>query len=216
MIRELMGSRRSIRRFRAEMPSRELIEGVVRAAVTAPSASNQQPWRFLALTDRAAIATLASAVRAAVGRILQHVEERFRPPLLAYGENFARFEAAPIVLVALWRPFRLLSHVAGDAMPAACVERIDDLERGSGLVSASLALGHLLLAAHAAGLGACCMTGPLLASDETRDLLRIPPSWRVAAFVPLGFPDETPPPTPRKPVEQILTWITDERTTHGT
>lgn len=207
MIHELLASRRSVRRFRDEMPSREVIETIVRAAGRAPSASNQQPWRFLAVTDRSLIAALANEVRAAVSRVASAVEPELDEPLRRYGEYFVRFEGAPIVLVVLWRPMRVLSHLAKSGADRSCMDRIHELEEGSGLVSSSLALGNLLLAAHEAGLGACCMTGPLLAAEETRALLSIPSSWRVTAFVPLGFPAEEPPPTPRKPLERILTWI---------
>lgn len=193
------------------MPSRAVVEKIVGAATTAPSASNQQPWQFLAVTDRPLITALADAVRAAVTRIAAHVEEGFQESLRNYCEYFTRFEGAPIVLVVLWRPLRILSHLAGNGVPAQCMEGIRELEHGSGLVSSALGLGNLLLAAHEAGLGACCMTGPLLATSEIRALLPVQPSWRVTAFVPIGFPDEDPPATPRKPVERVLTWIDSER-----
>ncbi len=52
MILELMKSRRSVCRFKPEVPPRKLVEQVIEAAITAPSASNRQPWRFLAVADR--------------------------------------------------------------------------------------------------------------------------------------------------------------------
>lgn len=54
-------TRRSIRRYTAEPVTPEQIETVARAAMAAPSAGNQQPWHFVALTSpeqlRAASAT---------------------------------------------------------------------------------------------------------------------------------------------------------------
>lgn len=47
-----MLSRRSIRKFTSEEVSKETIELLLRAAMSAPSACNQQIWRFLVVTDR--------------------------------------------------------------------------------------------------------------------------------------------------------------------
>lgn len=51
------------------------------------------------------------------------------------------------------------------------------------------------------------MTGPLVASDVLREILHVPASWHLAALVPIGYPDEEPAPTARKPVERVLQWI---------
>src|SRR5206468_362591 len=65
-------ARRSVRRFKPDMPDRALIEALIEVATTAPSASNKQPWRFLVVTNRAVIERLAAAVREAVDRIARH------------------------------------------------------------------------------------------------------------------------------------------------
>ena len=51
------------------------------------------------------------------------------------------------------------------------------------------------------------LTGPLVAVDDIRDILRVPPSWQIVALIPIGFPDEEPAPTARKSVEQVIQWI---------
>jgi nitroreductase len=51
------------------------------------------------------------------------------------------------------------------------------------------------------------MTGPLVAEDALRDALSVPEGWEVLALVPLGFADETPPPTGRRPSEKVTRWI---------
>jgi len=81
------------------------------------------------------------------------------------------------------------------------------MERDSGLIGTSLALQNLLLAAHARGLGASGMTGPLVAADAVRDLLGIPASWHIVALVPMGFPDENPAATTRKAAPLVTQWI---------
>ena len=48
-----MQSRRSVRAFDARAVPREVIESCLRAAASAPSGANQQPWRFVAVSDPA-------------------------------------------------------------------------------------------------------------------------------------------------------------------
>lgn len=49
---EAIVSRRSIRKYTGEPVSDELIETVLHAAMAAPSAGNQQPWRFIVLRSQ--------------------------------------------------------------------------------------------------------------------------------------------------------------------
>ena len=203
----LMGARRSVRRFRPELPDKAVIESVLASAVTAPSASNKQPWRFLVVKNRETIAGLAAAVRAAVDRVALAVEPEFEPSFRAYGDYFTRFEHAPLVIVPIYRPLTILSNLTGPRLGADDRERVQTMERDSGLIGTSLALQNLLLAAHAAGLGASGMTGPLVAADVIREILRVPASWHIVALVPVGYADEAPAPTTRKSALQVTEWI---------
>jgi len=45
-------TRRSVRRFTDQPISSQDLEGVLRAAIHAPSANNQQPWQFVVIDDR--------------------------------------------------------------------------------------------------------------------------------------------------------------------
>lgn len=205
----ILHARRSVRRFKPEPPPRALIEGLLEAAVSAPSASNKQPWRFLVIASRERIAALAAAVREAVARVAGHVEPASQAAFRAYGDYFTRFEAAPVVIVPLHRRLPLLSHLVDERLPADDRARVEALERDSGLIGTSLALMNLLLRAQSLGLGASGMTGPLLAVDRLRALLDVPPSWEVLALVPIGWPDEDPTPTARKPATVVTRWIED-------
>lgn len=49
---EAILTRRSIRRFKPDPVPPELFEKLMRVAMAGPSASNQRPWQFLALTER--------------------------------------------------------------------------------------------------------------------------------------------------------------------
>lgn len=203
----LLRERRSVRRFKPEPPPRELIERLLEAATSAPSASNKQPWRFLVVTAPERIAAMAAAVREAVGGVAAHVDPSWRASFEAYGSYFTRFETAPVVIVPLHRPLQLLSHMVEERPEPAARARIAAMEESSGLMGTAMALENLLLAAPALGLGASGMTGPLLAADRLEALLEVPRGWRIAAVVPVGYPDEEPAPTARKPVASVTRWL---------
>ncbi len=52
-------TRVSIRRFEDKPVEKEKIEALLRAAMAAPSAGNQQPWEFYVVTDRAVLEALS-------------------------------------------------------------------------------------------------------------------------------------------------------------
>lgn len=54
-------SRRSIRNYTGQPISGEDIETILRAAMAAPSAGNQQSWRFIVVTDREQLTRLSTA-----------------------------------------------------------------------------------------------------------------------------------------------------------
>ena len=50
---EAILTRRSIRKFKSQVVSDDLITQLLKAAMYAPSAGNQQPWHFIVVKDRA-------------------------------------------------------------------------------------------------------------------------------------------------------------------
>src|SRR5262249_5889553 len=146
-LHELMASRRSVRRFTAEAPPRALVEPIIQSAVTAPSASNRQPLRFVIVTSRPTIDALAAAVPTAVDRSARAIEPGFQPSFRAYGDYCRRFDAAPTVIVPLFRSITTLSNLTGARLGEDDRARIAAMERDSGIIGTSLALQNLLLAA---------------------------------------------------------------------
>lgn len=206
-IYEAMRDRRSIRRFKPDPVTRDVITSLVDAAITAPSASNKQPWRFLVVEDRARIGRMAEAVREATSIVSSHIPETSQPSFRAYGDYFTRFESAPAVIVPIHRAMSVLSNLVDDALDEETRGTIRHMEEQSGLVGTSLALMNLLLMAHAIGLGASGMTGPLVAEPALRSILEVPDGWGIVALVPVGWPAEGPVPTDRKPVDKVIRWL---------
>ena len=156
---------------------------------------------------RDTIKEMVLATRAALDRITRCVRPEFREGFAQYAIYFTRFEAAPTVIVPLYRPTVLLSNLAEPHLPDEERERITRLETDSAHMGVSLAIQNLLLEAHVLGLGASVMTGPLLAEPGLREILRVPSPWEIAALIPVGYAAEEPPPTGRKPVTRVVRWI---------
>jgi nitroreductase len=207
MMLEIVRSRRSIRRFKQDLPPREDLEAVLEAATMAPSASNRQPWRFDVIADRDVLARMVEAVRDVVPRVAAFLDDRVVRAFKDYAEHFSEFASAPVVIVVSWRETRLFGTVLSEDADETSRDRIEELEGRDGVIGASMAAQNLLLAAHGLGLGAVFMTGPLLAGPELRQILEIAESRRILGLVPIGYPDESPEAPPRKPLERVVRWM---------
>ena len=49
---DMIFKRRSIRKYKSDPVSKELIHEIIKAGIAAPSAGNQQPWHFIVLDNR--------------------------------------------------------------------------------------------------------------------------------------------------------------------
>jgi nitroreductase len=209
---EWLRARRSVRAFGPRPIERAVLVRVLEAAITAPSSTNRQPWRFAAVTRPALRTAIVDAVRRKtealkeiVGR--SHHAEEFGN----YGDFFFEpLQTAAAIVVPQFREFpdllaELIRSGGGDdaAFPTTRAMQAE-------LCGASAAVMALLLQAHAEGLGACWMAGPMVARDEIQSLLGIAPQWRMVGAVALGWPDERPSPRPRKPIEKVVQWYDDD------
>ena len=201
---EVLRSRRSVRRFTNEPLPEGCLEQLAEAARWAPSAGNRQSWRLLAVSDPDLIRRLGEAVREKVAEIRGDLRSNAVRSVGTYLDAFSHFTGAPVVLAFTHRGGPDLLQAMRQSRTAT--KGLDP--EASALASVSAAIENLLLAAHALGLGACWMTGPLLAEEELSSLLEVPPGWRLSALVPVGWPAEQPDPPPRRPVERFLRRLT--------
>lgn len=209
LLADFLATRRSIRDFSPVEVPKQVCERLVAAAVTAPSSSNRQPWRFAVVRRPALRAELAAAVAAradAMRRIIErghHAEDFNR-----YSDFFHEpLERAALIIIPQFRetPDLLANLVRSgggnpDDFPTASHMRAE-------LCSTSAAVMLLLLAAHAEGLGACWMAGPMVARDEISRLLHIQSPWQMVGAIALGYPAASPAAPGRKPPERVVDWF---------
>ncbi len=193
----LMASRRSCRCFEERPVERPLLEDLVRIGATAPSGTNDQPWAFTVLPDRAAVMRLGDAV----GAFFKRLNRMAANPLLRNGLRLVgRPELAgyfrdyyPSVVEGLtdWeeRGLDRLFHGATAAIlvgsrPGASCPAEDAL----------LATQNILLGAHALGLGSCLIgfaVSAMRKDGRIQESLNIPREEMVHAVIALGHPAVT-------------------------
>lgn len=205
-------SRRSVRAFTDRPIDRDVLVRVLEAATTAPSSTNRQPWRFTVVRSAAlrrrvvdVVASRTAEIKAIIAR--GHHAEDFG----SYGDFFHEpLAAAQVIVVPQYRPYpdliaNLIESGGGDPTRFATASAMQ-----AELCSTSAAIMALLLQAHAEGLGACMMAGPMIARDEIQALLRIAEPWRMIGAIALGYPAGAPPAQPRKPFDRVVDWIDEE------
>lgn len=175
-------SRRSVRRYLPHPVPQALIEKLITAAMWAPSAHNRQPWRFAVITGRETRHELAAAMGEQLRTDL--TADGVPPEIVKkdVGRSYRRMTDAPLLILVC------LSMEDMDHYPD---ERRQRNEWIMAAQSTAAAAQNLLLAAHAAGLGACWMCAPLFCPDIVRQALQLPPDWQPQALLTLGYPAET-------------------------
>lgn len=201
-LMHLMKERRSVRRFSSAPVSPEQLEPLLEAARWAPTAGNRQAFRLVVIRSREVIDRLGKVVREKAARLVTEARPERKQGLAAYAENFVHFVGASVVVVPIYRQGPdLLRGLAGGPQSASGRGAVDALS------SVSAAVMNLLLAAHAAGLGACWMTGPLIAEAAIAEILTVPRGWSVAALIPVGYAAEQPEAPKRRELSTLTRTI---------
>jgi coenzyme F420-0:L-glutamate ligase / coenzyme F420-1:gamma-L-glutamate ligase len=194
---EVIHSRRSIRRYRADAIPRPVILQVLEAATWAPSAHNRQPWRF-AIVEQAEQKVLLA--RAMGDRLRQDLEGDGVSAAVIEADvarSYQRITLAPVLIVLC------LSMVDMDVYSN---DTRNTNEFVMAVQSVAMAGQNLLLAAESLGLGACWMCAPLFCQDVVRTTLGLAADWQPQALLTMGYPAETREKT-RRPLETSLIWL---------
>ena len=167
---------------------------MIYAATRAPSPGNSQGWDFVVVRDPDLKAQIAEVIAGPFGQM------RAVMPALDDPEVKLMTEGAAHLVSSLGR-VPVLIFVCG----APCYPPHAPMEQ---FVWPALypATQNLLLAARALGLGTALTTFHMLAPGQIQSLLGIPRDVRVAAMIPMGWPDRPFGPVRRKPIDEVLHW----------
>lgn len=217
---EWLETRRSRRVFEEKPVSKDILARLMHAAVTAPSNTNRQPWRFSVITKQNVRKQIASAVRTRAAEIKAIIQRGHHADDFAnYGDFFHEpLDNAAAIVIPQWRdyPDLIAEFIASGGGDPSQWHTARSMQ--AELCSTCAAVMALLLQAHAEGLGACWMAGPMIAKPDIESLLGIRAPFQMVGAIALGWPVGDAPPSPgRKPLERVVQWVEDddERTALG-
>lgn len=198
-VDELLSTTRAVRkRLDVTRPvEREVIVECLQLATQAPTASNNQDWRWVVVTD--------ADKRAAIAEIYNSVGERY----LAHAASAAQDPQTRRVYQSAAALTSILADVPVHVIP--CIEKRVE---GVPLVAAASAWASIIpaawsfqLALRSRGLGSVWTTLHLAREREVAELLGIPQTVTQVALLPVAYTIGTEfKPAARPPVETITSW----------
>jgi nitroreductase len=175
--REAIEERRSIRRFKDAPIPRETMREILRAGTLAPSGKNSQPWRFVVLEASSRLEMIK-------------IMEKKIALLKAEGDDLGSTENT--------------THSMAKASTTVFVFSDGPADRVA-VQSIGAAIENMLLAALELGIGSLWICDVFYAKIELCDWLG--ERGELISAVSFGYPDEAPPPRPRKDLNDVIRWF---------
>ncbi len=194
---EDVNRRRTVREFSARPVPRELIEDALKAAGTAPSGANLQPWHFVVVTGPEAKRRIRIAAEAEEREFYAHrASAEWLQALEPLGtdSNKPFLETAPYLIAVFLQKF-------GRLPDGRKVKHYYPVE------STGLATGILITALHHAGL--VCLTHTPSPMAFLNEILDRPKSERPFLLLVTGYPaaDATVPDIGRKSLDEFVSFV---------
>ncbi len=195
-MREELERRRTVRHFSPRPVDRAVIEEAIRAAGTAPSGANRQPWHFVAVADPATKRRIREAAEAEEREFYRTAPAEWLEALAPLGTDADK----PYLEIAPW-------------LIAVFQERYGERADGSRITnyyvqeSVGIASGMLLATLHHAGLATLTHTpSPMSFLSE---VLGRPSRERAMMLVVAGYPaaDAMVPVISKKGLDKIATFV---------
>ena len=192
-----MNRRRTVREFSDRPVPRDLIETALKAANTAPSGANLQPWHFVVVSGPETKKNIREAAEAEESEFYTHrASEEWLAALRPLGTDERKpfLETAPYLIAVFLQKY-------GELPDGRKVKHYYPAE------STGLATGLLIAALHRAGLATLTHTpSPMKFLNE---ILGRPKSERPFLLLVVGYPaaDARVPDISRKSLEEFTSWV---------
>ena len=185
---ELLKQRRSVRSFQDRTVPLELVREIIKESILAPSAGNEQPWKFIIVNDKQVLRRISDEgkknILARVAANPDDYAKKYKGML--ENENFNVFYNAPCLVMILG---------------------LSDLKNL--YVDCALAASYFMMAATSRGLGTCWVNfGTAIHDPEMKSELGIPDDCTIVAPIILGYPEKIPP-VPKRKEPEILKVISE-------
>ncbi len=188
--------RKSIRKYKDNLVSKEDILKIVQAGMAAPSAKNRQPWKYIVYFGESKAALLDEMEKA----LIRERDGIKKLPKSQYGLPDA-FYTLKIMRQA---PVLIMIENCNGKSP---YERIDTDERITEIcdtLSIGASVQNMLLMATELGYGTLWIANTCFAYDELASYIGI--SGQLVGAISLGYADEKPSARPRKSMEETVTF----------
>jgi iodotyrosine deiodinase len=194
---EDVARRRTVREFSDRPVPRDLIEMALKAAGTAPSGANLQPWHFVVVSGAKTKKKIREAAEAEEREFYEHrASEEWLAALepLATDERKPFLETAPYLIAVFLQKY-------GELADGRKVKHYYPTE------STGLATGLLITALHRAGLATLTHTPSPM--KFLNDILGRPKSERPFLLLVVGYPadDARVPDIERKDLDEFVSWV---------
>ncbi len=194
---EQIKTRRTVRDFSDRVVSKQIIENCLKAAGTAPSGANLQPWHFVVVSD--------SEIKKKIRIAAEEEEKEFysnRAPKewlealepLGTDEHKPFLETAPYLIAIFYKSYDLLSDGK-------------QIKQYYAIESTGIATGILITAIHNAGLVSLTHTPSPM--KFLNDILDRPKNERPFLLLVVGYPaeDAKVPDIKKKSLQEIASFI---------
>lgn len=192
-----LGRRRTVRHFSSRPVPREVIEDCLRAAATAPSGANRQPWHFVVVSEAEKKRRIRKGAESEEEQFYEHrAPQDWLDALAPMGTDQHKpfLENAPCLIAIFAQSYELGPE--GEKRKNYYVSE-----------SVGIATGFLIAALHHAGLASLTHTpSPMGFLNE---ILGRPPNERPFLLLVVGYPSEDAlvPEIDKKPLAEIVTFV---------
>jgi nitroreductase/ketosteroid isomerase-like protein len=183
----IIKNRRTVRKFKSIPVPKEHILKIIDAARFAPTAGNQQPWKFLVIQDRKKLDQLQ---REALLWYLDEYKKRKKPT----PEELSKTKDAIT---------KLLENVLSAPVYVAVLGDTKAKHPNYILYDGTLAAGYLMIAARALGYGTGFFTS-FFPEEKMKKFFNIPEQYKLICFTPIGVPDKWPETPPKRKLEEMV------------
>lgn len=197
-----INERTSIREFSTTPIDEKVLEEIVRRGASAPSVNNSQPWKFIVISNEEYLNNMADIVAEKIHKLPtddNHKCERIKGSVECHSTLFRN---APALIAVTMKQYKSVLEQSGIDHNAINIGRMyPDIQ------STGACIENMLLSAVDMGLGACWLSGPLIAKQELERELNVGPDHELIAFVAIGYSASQHSPKNKRPLKDVLTFI---------
>jgi len=205
----LFEKRHSVRKFKEQDVSNELIEKIVADASFAPSGKNKQNWHVVALKKQSDKDMIMQSLSEKIEKLEKISDSESLIKIKKMTPYLAWLTKAPVVFLIYASDYIPTGYEMFLEADVDSEELADLIATAPGIQNIGAFIENLLLSVTEKGLGGCWMTAPMFAAKEITKNLKINlPSYDLTAMLPMGYPltDDVPEKS-RKEVSEILTFL---------